>query len=747
MQRKLSAAAVVAVLAVVSCQSDQPVASRLTPPSADISDGNHTAPGFARNPHFFLLPPIVEAPSPTGAFNPGLSPVVQVCNQTVTPCPVGQEHARFTARLEVDHYVVNWNTDPTTEPAGAAYRIAVLVHKTILGFADVKVITTGKVKNAVTGDSVPLVDGRTLPIKFRIETHAVCLETGLTTSGLPCAEQPASPTTDNTILASDGLAGTFIPAGALTQPVTVSIVKNTDRPCIPPPFAGRQFEGCYDFFTDPGPTHFNTLVTVGICVERGLDFSVGQRLEIFQFDEGQPARLLPEVSAGFLGCDADDPYRESQIGRVGPGRVGALALAGLRRAWSYLAPAVLHAAHDGVGGTTDSYSTFGWALPPVAWGQVGAGNQHTCAATADSIPYCWGRNGVGQLGNGTTTPSLIPTAVAGGHFFGSISSAGAAFSSGDQGHSCGATGGPTGGAGAYCWGASANNELGNGSTANQSSPVAVSGGATFIQVSINIFHTCATASGGTAYCWGLGASGRLGTESVANQPTPAVVAGRHVFRFVSAGGDHTCGVTTANEAYCWGNNRQGQLGRGAAPGGGPASEEDSTPILVAGGHQWFSVSAGNTHTCGVTTSNVAYCWGNDEFGRLGLGATASETCPGLSEGTTPCSTSPAAVAGGHAFSSVSAGTFHSCGLTTSGAAYCWGANDVGELGDGAVGGTSATPVAVSGGNTYQSISAGSFHTCAVRTDQALLCWGSNGGGELGDGSTVNRSTPVRVAEP
>ena len=840
---------VVVVCAILACQSDQPVASRLGSPTAEISDANHAATGFASNPHFFFLPPLVSPPNPTGVFNPRLSPVVQVCDVLETPCPDHHEHARFSSTVRLDlsgqQYAVNWNTTPSSEPVGASYRIAVIVHKGVLGFADVDMVSNAAMKHAAV--DIPLVDGRTLPIKFRIEDGALCPSTAT----LDCTEQLASPTTDNTIITGDQMAGTFIPAGALKQPVTVSIVANQTRPCIPAPFALPQYQGCYDFFTDPGPQQFNTPVTVGICIDTDLPQRLGALLALFQFDAGRPVRPLPEVSAFFLQCDATDPYKQGVIGSrgSGPPRWVALARAGVRRALRYLGPTSLFAGHNGVGGTTDSYSTIGWALPvelavhdgdgqraapgtavpiapsvivrdsggapvpgvtvnfavrfgggsvtpsvvttgtdgiarvtswtlgttvgadtlrasvvgavpesvffhaeavtPLAWAQVGAGNQHTCAATADSIPYCWGRNGFGQLGNGTTTPSLIPRTVAGSHFFASITAQGFDVGSGDEGHSCGASGGPAGGAGAFCWGQGAENQLGNGSTANQSSPVAVSGGSGLVQVSINVFHTCAVAGTGAAYCWGLGANGRLGTADVANQSTPAAVVGGHSFRMVSAGGTHTCGVTTtSNDAYCWGNNRQGELGRGAAPGGGPATAQDSIPILVAGGHKWLSVSAGNTHTCGVTTLNEAYCWGNDEHGRLGTAGTP-ETCPGLSTGTTTtCHTSPVAVTGGLSFGSVSAGTFHTCGVTTGGAAYCWGANRFGgELGDGLAEDTSAVPVAVSGGNSYLTISAGTFHTCAVRTDLVLFCWGSNGGGELGDGTTVARSTPVRVAEP
>src|SRR5437773_12318947 len=117
-------------------------------------------------------------------------------------------------------------------------------------------------RNANTGGDIPLVDGRTLPIKFRLEEGA--LAASCTNVSLDCVEQTAFPDRDNTILTLGKQAGTFIPAGALSQIVTVAIIENTTKPCIPPPFALPQYfpepdqKGCYDFFTDPGPSIFNT---------------------------------------------------------------------------------------------------------------------------------------------------------------------------------------------------------------------------------------------------------------------------------------------------------------------------------------------------------------------------------------------------------------------------------------------------------------------------------------------------------
>ena len=355
-----------AAVGVLGCQSDRSVTAGPAHFAAAMSDGAHDASGFPSNPHFFFLPPLAAAPSPTGTFNPRLSPVVQICNQNVTPCPEDQVHAVFTTtsgsgsqtvRLdETDQqYIVNWNTDPTTEPVGASYRIAVLVRQQVLGFADVNVVASGLMEDAATTTDIALQDGRTLPIKFLVEDGALCPPNAT----LDCAEQLASPTTDNTIVTRNGQAGTFIPAGALSQTVTVSVIQDNTTPCLPAPFALPQYLGCYQFFTDPGPSSFSVPVTVGMCVELNLPLTVGSELQIFQFDPGLPVRPLQETSAGFLPCDATEPYRELPVF----GRRESAVKRVLARLLRLLGPRALFAAHDGVGGMTDSFSTFSWVLP------------------------------------------------------------------------------------------------------------------------------------------------------------------------------------------------------------------------------------------------------------------------------------------------------------------------------------------------------------------------------------------------
>jgi alpha-tubulin suppressor-like RCC1 family protein len=272
-------------------------------------------------------------------------------------------------------------------------------------------------------------------------------------------------------------------------------------------------------------------------------------------------------------------------------------------------------------------------------------------------------------------------------------------------------------------------------------PVAVSGGLAFTALSSGFGQTCGLTSDGTAYCWGGNRYGGLGDGSTTNRATPVPVVGGITFASLIAGwGNHSCGVTSGGGAYCWVEVR-GQVvsaprcratrageaycwGHNMAGGLGDGTTTNrTTPVPVVGGITFASLAAGGEHTCGLTSSGAAYCWGYNQNGALG-------------DGTTSNRTSPAGVVGGLTFASLAAGGEHTCGLTSSGAAYCWGGgydNTRGQLGDGTT--TKRTsPVTVSGALVFQAISAGWQHTCGLTRGGVAYCWGNNYDGQLGDGT-------------
>jgi alpha-tubulin suppressor-like RCC1 family protein len=358
---------------------------------------------------------------------------------------------------------------------------------------------------------------------------------------------------------------------------------------------------------------------------------------------------------------------------------------------------------------------------------------NTCGLTSDDRAYCWGANSYGQLGNGSSPAgpqscggigcSTKPLPVAGNHNFVNVSLNGA--------HACGVT---TSGA-AFCWGYNLHGELGVASPQSSSIPVAVSGGIVFASVSAGAEFTCGLTPAGAAYCWGRNEYGMLGngTPSDSDIPTPTPVAGGHTFASLHPGGLHACGLTTNGAAYCWGVG--GALGDSATAL--PICSFDlpcsATPIPVAGGHTFTRMSSGSTHTCAVTPSGAAYCWGQNDFGQLGTG-------------TATTASYPVPVSGGLSFVSLSGGGYHTCGVTGTGKAYCWGTNTWGELGDHG-NSNSLIPVPVFGQYLFSALSAGFDHTCGIGTGGQVYCWGRNAQGMLGNGRLTDTNWPGEISYP
>lgn len=354
---------------------------------------------------------------------------------------------------------------------------------------------------------------------------------------------------------------------------------------------------------------------------------------------------------------------------------------------------------------------------------TGLGAASSCGIATDGKAWCWGANDMGQLGNGNRVDRSFPGRVAGNYTMTSLSA-------GLQ-HTCGIAGGVV-----LCWGDNSQGQLGDNSFVSHLVPMPINSSATFTSVSAGTAHTCAIATGGDAYCWGSPSGGLLGDGGQATTgSSPIKVAGGLSFATLSAGVDHTCGITTGGDAYCWGSNAAGRLGDGTVL---PAS---SSPRAVAGGLKFTSISVGEAHTCGIA-GGKAYCWGDPNRGQLGLGA------PLVMKNT------PQPVAGGLTFVAISAGGYHTCAIASDAKAYCWGDNTTAEIGDSDSPGSTpykSVPTAVSGGLTFSSIAVGGGliggdyyyyysqpggHSCGVTTSGVAYCWGSNHRGELGTGSLM-----------
>lgn len=205
---------------------------------------------------------------------------------------------------------------------------------------------------------------------------------------------------------------------------------------------------------------------------------------------------------------------------------------------------------------------------------------------------------------------------------------------------------------------------------------------------------------------------------------PVEVETSRTFRAVTTGGRHTCALTETGEAYCWGMGRFGQLGTGSR-------SNAAVPGQVAGDLRFREISAGGTHTCAVATSGRGYCWGGNWHGQLGDGTLASRSRPVRVE-----------LEG--ELASISAGGVHTCAVIRSGEAFCWGDRRDGRLGTGRVEEADRPrPVEVTGRITWRRLASGGAHTCGLADGGRLLCWGRGTEGQLGDG-TGSRVDPAVV---
>jgi alpha-tubulin suppressor-like RCC1 family protein len=350
--------------------------------------------------------------------------------------------------------------------------------------------------------------------------------------------------------------------------------------------------------------------------------------------------------------------------------------------------------------------------------RVAAGGYHTCAMTTTGAVICWGANAAGRLGDGTTTQRLTPTPTSG------LGGGAAAIAPGFN-HTCALT---TSG-GVMCWGDNYYGQLGDGTTTDRLLPTFATGlGSGVAMVAAGDGHTCAVTTGGAVMCGGWNWGGQVGNGTTADQSTlvPVIGLGSGVAT-VATGGSHTCARTTGGGVMCWGSNTYGELGDGTVT-------SRTTPTAVSGlGSGVAAIAGGYSHTCGLLTAGSLMCWGSNFKGQLGDGTVTYRTVP---TAVTGLGNSVVAVAAGHA---------HTCALRTDGSVVCWGLNDRGQLGDGTTT-DRTTPTAVAGLASYVvAITAGEYHTCALTLGGTVVCWGANSSGQLGDGTTTDRHTPTLVS--
>lgn len=426
-----------------------------------------------------------------------------------------------------------------------------------------------------------------------------------------------------------------------------------------------------------------------------------------------------------------------------------------------------------VGGSTGSPVRVGQD-PSVKWNYVAAGLYGTCAlrnlddAETGQL-YCWGSNQNGSLGMGAVTLTL-PTPT-------QVQPVDARWRRVDllYRHACGIQADNT----LWCWGYNNYGQGGVVSPTTLLTPTKV-GNEHWIDVTTGYDFTCAVkASGsaafGEAWCFGRNSYGQLGNPEIPDK-SMGKLAGDQLYREISAGYFHACGLTSNDEVTCWGNSQYGQTANGY-------QAEVLQPNEPAPFAPWSAVYAGVYTVYGVTQSNAVYGWGYNQYGNLGVGTKSTSSPPvalpsaftvidghqyhacGIKgDGSLWCwgnnaygrlglSTSisealiPQLVKSGNplAWKVVTTGYYHSCGLRTDGSLWCWGRDSQGVFGNGSTTTTThPSPIPISSGVSWSALQTNRYHSCGIQSDGSLWCWGLNSYGQLGDGTKSTRPDPTPI---
>lgn len=505
-------------------------------PSPSILDGAHDG-----NDNFYFLPPMAPKSRHSGTFDGSQSPEVQVCAWDGTTCAVtlavfttdagyGSETIRVNG--SDGHYVVNWHTgeilDEYPLAPGETYRVRVLLEGHELGHADLAVVTRARDARGVDrSEFIPVVDGRTLPIKFRIEEGAVTegeisqplvISAGLTHTCAVAADGQGYCWGAN----HRGQLGIGTAGGILTtpQPVTgghtwraiqtsrvftCGLTTDDEMYCWGSNTFGELGIGSSDFATHPVPEP----------VTGGLSFQ-----SLAELGDNQSSSACGVTTGGDMYC-----WGSNTRGEVGAGSASA---------------------HEATPRLVIGGNVFA--------GPAAVARRFACGLTMNGEVLCWGANDFGQLGRGMKSPfEATPAIVGGGHGFQSLAVGSI--------HACGIDGSMA----AWCWGRNQDGELGLGSVGGDfPMPQLVSGGHAFLELSAGWAFVCGVDDAGNGQCWGQNQMGQLGRGFTSgDQSAPGLVVGGHAFETIDAGRQHACGVTSDGEVYCWGNGSVGQLGTGS----------------------------------------------------------------------------------------------------------------------------------------------------------------------------------------
>lgn len=346
------------------------------------------------------------------------------------------------------------------------------------------------------------------------------------------------------------------------------------------------------------------------------------------------------------------------------------------------------------------------------WIQISTGNNHTLALKSDGTIWGWGANNSGQLGNGSTSAKSTPTQIGTASDWVAVS-AGTSFSLGLRADGT-----------IWSWGSNSSGQLGN-SSATPTVPVQIGTNTTWKSISAGNAHSLALRNDGTMWGWGYNGNGHLGTGNTTSQSSPVQVGTNTTWVTASAGVDHSMAMRSDGTIWGTGFNGFGELGQGAT---GQQTSFGQTGTAT----NWISVSAGGGFSMGLRADGTVYAWGDNSFGgEIGQGTTTSSY-------NTPQTVSVSSAI------AVSAKWFNSHALLANGTMKAWGLNSSGQLGIGTTGANVTSPATVTGISDAVAIglgAGGQIFNGILKASRMQYCMtGSNGSGQLGDGSTTSKNT-------
>jgi alpha-tubulin suppressor-like RCC1 family protein len=261
-----------------------------------------------------------------------------------------------------------------------------------------------------------------------------------------------------------------------------------------------------------------------------------------------------------------------------------------------------------------------------------------------------------------------------------------------------------------------------------------------IRLAAGKLHTCVIGVNSGLWCWGRNLSGELGIGNNTDQQVPRQVTTPAAtgWATIAAGGDQTCGVRVNSTLWCWGDNERGQLGIGNT-----IDQNVPRQVTTPSARGWTTLTAGTGNTCAVRADSTLWCWGSNDAGELGIGNNISQNVP--RQVTTPAAAGWTAVT---ARGANMPGIDHTCAVRADGTLWCWGFDGLGQLGIGSTADQDIPrQVTTLSGRRWTAVSAGTVHTCALRAGHALWCWGNNTYGQLGIGNTTDEDVPQPVTTP